>query len=459
MQGLDDIPWNTLHHAYGTAEDVPELLRQLQTADPDVRNEDSPLWQLFGNIWHQGTVYEATSYAVPFLISLAADPATPDRAGILGLLAAIAQGNSYLAVHEVFLRQQPVEKIGIPGTDEFERKKAQELAWVAAAHSAVAEGYEKIAELACDQSDVSYAAANVLASLRVRAAETNQLLLHLLERERRNLYRAGVLLLIGEHGHDSGEVRRVVRVSASADSITERRAAAMVAARLCHDFPSELHAAVVDAICDEDLESHFDGLPWDASEQIDQGALFRAESSAVEQAVDRLLASTESGAARQESYYTLCRLLFASDCDFDAAWLKTRQQRTLNAIVRAMDVQGLAFRTPFSCYGLPDSRRSLRRMAAGSDSNLQVDETLPVIGAPDNPARPLAIWGLKPGDRLHSRYFGLGRVVSVTGRHYDLEVVIDFDEEGRKTLGLIDSPFTYLFDTVRYLFRRLTGRT
>lgn len=60
MQGLDDIPWSTLHHAYGTAEDVPELLRQLQTADPDVRNEDSPLWQLFGNIWHQGTVYEAT---------------------------------------------------------------------------------------------------------------------------------------------------------------------------------------------------------------------------------------------------------------------------------------------------------------------------------------------------------------------------------------------------------------
>lgn len=29
MQGLDDIPWSTLHYAYGTAEDVPELLRRL----------------------------------------------------------------------------------------------------------------------------------------------------------------------------------------------------------------------------------------------------------------------------------------------------------------------------------------------------------------------------------------------------------------------------------------------
>lgn len=393
------------------------------------------------------------------MISLAADPATPDRVRILGLLAAIAQGNSYLAVHEEFLRQQPVEKLGIPGTDEFEGKKAQELVWVAAAHSAVAERYEVFAELACDQSDVSYAVANVLASLRVRAAETSHLFSQMLERESRSLYRAGILLLIGEHGHDSSEIRHVVQRSASVDSVAERRAAAIAAARLHHDPSPELHAAVVDAICDEDLDGHFEGLPWDPSDRIDQEALLGKESDAVEDAVERLLASTESGTARQESYYTLCRLLFASDRAFDSAWLKERQQRTLNAIVRAMDIQGLTFQTPFSCYGLPDSRRELRSMAAGCHAKAQVDESLPVVGAPDNPARPLAIWGLKPGDRLHSRYFGLGRVITVTPRHYDLEVVIDFDEEGRKTLGLIDSPFTYLIDKVRYFLRRLTGRS
>ena len=74
MHGLDEIPWHTLHHAYGTAEDVPQLLRQLQTAEPDADNEDSPLWHLYGNIWHQGTVYEATSHAVPFLIQLVEVP-------------------------------------------------------------------------------------------------------------------------------------------------------------------------------------------------------------------------------------------------------------------------------------------------------------------------------------------------------------------------------------------------
>ena len=72
MDRLDSIPWKDLKHAYGSAEDVPDLLRSLRAASPDnAYDEGSPLWCLFGNIWHQGTIYEATSYAVPFLLELA----------------------------------------------------------------------------------------------------------------------------------------------------------------------------------------------------------------------------------------------------------------------------------------------------------------------------------------------------------------------------------------------------
>src|SRR6516162_7773615 len=95
LDHLGDIPWNRLTHAYGPAGDVPDLLRRLRTAPPEMTGEQSPLWHLFGNIWHQGTVYEATAYAVPFLIELAACPVVSDRLGILGLLAAIATGSSY----------------------------------------------------------------------------------------------------------------------------------------------------------------------------------------------------------------------------------------------------------------------------------------------------------------------------------------------------------------------------
>ena len=50
-----------LHHAYGPAEDVPNQLRALISHDEKQRDE--ALYALHGNIWHQGTIYEATSHA------------------------------------------------------------------------------------------------------------------------------------------------------------------------------------------------------------------------------------------------------------------------------------------------------------------------------------------------------------------------------------------------------------
>ena len=456
MHGLDSIPWHTLHHAYGTAEDVPELLRQLQTANPDATNEDSPLWQLFGNIWHQGTVYEATSYTVPFLIQLVEDPATPDRVGILGLLAAIAHGASYLDVHEDFLKKYLVKKV--PGTEEFNRKKERELAWVASAHSAVADGYEVYTALLDSRSQIAYAAANVLACLRVRAAETSELLLDMLQKEPRSHYRAGLLLLIGEHVHDSAEIASAVNTAAAAELLEERRAAAIAASRKKAQISSQLREALIDAICDEDLDRHFEGLPWDASDNIDRNALFIRDPAASEAAIDRLLATAEAGRAGEESYYTLCRLLFGTDVGFEPNGLSMVQQRTIDAIIQAIDDRGLSFRTPLSCFGLPDSRRQLRQLAAGRPIDSKVDERLPLIGDPAHPAKPVAVGRLKPGDRIHSRYFGLGTVIEVTPRDYDIELVLDFDEEGRTTLGIDDSPSRYIADLVGYFFGRLLGR-
>ncbi|MGX7671649.1 hypothetical protein [Plantactinospora sp. DSM 117369] len=90
LERLDDIDWERLGHAYGTAEDVPEQLRALRSPDAAIR--EKARWQLYGNIFHQGTRYEATAYAVPFLLELLADPATAEREELVGLLAAIAVG-------------------------------------------------------------------------------------------------------------------------------------------------------------------------------------------------------------------------------------------------------------------------------------------------------------------------------------------------------------------------------
>src|SRR3954447_8244875 len=90
LDGLDAIDWAGLEHAYGPATDVPGLLRELLVADPGRR--DKTHWTLYGNIFHQGSRYAASAHAVPFLLALAADAATPGRADVLRLLGALAIG-------------------------------------------------------------------------------------------------------------------------------------------------------------------------------------------------------------------------------------------------------------------------------------------------------------------------------------------------------------------------------
>lgn len=90
LAGLDAVPWVELHDAYGSAEEVPELLRAMQRPE----DRDAALYTLHETIWHQGTVYEATAPAVPFLAGLAeADESL--MADMLALLALIAQGSIY----------------------------------------------------------------------------------------------------------------------------------------------------------------------------------------------------------------------------------------------------------------------------------------------------------------------------------------------------------------------------
>lgn len=126
LAGLHDVPWSELEHAYGKASDVPALLEEL-TRGPEER--EHALHELYGSIWHQGTVYEATAHAVPFLAALAGQDPSLARAELLELLGSIATGSSYLDVHGHLLRD------GL--SDDDRRQMTEELAHVAAARRAV----------------------------------------------------------------------------------------------------------------------------------------------------------------------------------------------------------------------------------------------------------------------------------------------------------------------------------
>ena len=108
LDELDRVDWSQLEHCYGKgvvslgvagdvslaiAGDVSRSLAALR-ADPSLAITDG----LYSNICHQGTVYRATAFAVPFIAAVAAGD-VPDgiRVPLLALLGDISIGGSYVA--------------------------------------------------------------------------------------------------------------------------------------------------------------------------------------------------------------------------------------------------------------------------------------------------------------------------------------------------------------------------
>lgn len=96
FSGLDAVDWATLSQAYGPAVAVPDLLRGRCSSDATQRSE--ALEELWGTIWHQGTVYDCTPVVVPFLVEVvqAADVDHRTRAEVALLLAEIASAASFV---------------------------------------------------------------------------------------------------------------------------------------------------------------------------------------------------------------------------------------------------------------------------------------------------------------------------------------------------------------------------
>jgi hypothetical protein len=88
--GLAVIHWSGLRHNYGTADDIPSLLRGCASADLKVaaRAHD----ELDNFLYHQGGwVCPAASAALPFLVRLAADPGVLVRPAVVETVALLAR--------------------------------------------------------------------------------------------------------------------------------------------------------------------------------------------------------------------------------------------------------------------------------------------------------------------------------------------------------------------------------
>ena len=90
MLSLDSDRWNTLTHAYGTAADIPRLLRSA-AADPSPTSsyKSEPWFSLWSALLHQGSVADAAYAAVPHLLRIAAESRHPYAWDCLALPAAV----------------------------------------------------------------------------------------------------------------------------------------------------------------------------------------------------------------------------------------------------------------------------------------------------------------------------------------------------------------------------------
>jgi hypothetical protein len=207
--------------------------------------EQSPLWHLCGNIWHQ---------------ELAAHPLVGNRLRILQLLAAIATGRWYRDVHGNRLNEP-----------NFAERRALVLRWVEEAHEAVARGVVSFLAMTWEETDVRLAAAHVYGVLSGYREVVCVRLPSMVNAETRYPQRAGLLLFLGLAGDRSKPILTVLTNVLSGDDLVQRRGATLALAYLKPGLLPELaRAAILDAIAADDLADSFRGLPWDVTAEADR---------------------------------------------------------------------------------------------------------------------------------------------------------------------------------------------
>ena len=252
LERLQTVDWNALTHAYGAAADVPDLLRAL--ADPDRQIRKDAYWELYGNIFHQGTRYPATAPAVPFLLELLADQSTPDRHEILLLVTHLVTGQFSVAADPVMYAG---ESDLVRGGDDYP-------AILRDVYRAAEVGLPIYLDLVqhAETAAVRGAAAFLLACLWTHAGVVVPLLRRQLAHETSAPGRASLAFALGRLQGATGPDPELVRLHAADPAPVVRLLAAVGLARAAGP---DVSPAVVDtliaAVEDPDSVPGYDDLP------------------------------------------------------------------------------------------------------------------------------------------------------------------------------------------------------
>jgi HEAT repeats len=240
LEGMDQIHWAELGHAYGAATDVPQWLRALRSPDPEVREWARDYW----NIVHSGTRYTATAPAVPFLVELALAPDTPARHWLVELLtyAAIGYDAASLPDGIVEVSSDQLARTTLAPDPETDDPGTDYPGWALAAYQAVQAAVPSLLGV-LDDDDVRLRRATVhlLAWFPRWAPDSLPLLRARLGAEPDPDAKATMVVAVGLLAGGRGETGDSLRLEAllgDADAVV-RWAAAVALARLFPQAPPE----------------------------------------------------------------------------------------------------------------------------------------------------------------------------------------------------------------------------
>lgn len=371
LENLEKIDWSQLGHAYGPADDVPDLLRSLASSDEDERS--NAIHDLYGNIWHQGTVYRATAYAVPFLLELLESPEVSGKDEILVLLAHLARGTSYHDVHQHMSHHKEEAK-----EQDWQDKIKKELGWVNDVKAAVKAGENLYLGLLND-ADVQLrdAAAYALASLGT-SAKLAEAVWKRLEKEKEECVQVSLVLAFGLLAdRTEGNTGSLLAILIGSPSKSVKLASALSLIELSPaEQSSESIAVLVEAIRSEEDFDGFNESIWgkvDGAELLVLNHVMQLEGNAARatESALTLAMATHPPAEAVRLAEMLLRLAFGNSGQRDKTFasLDERQQRIVKLIAICPTLwaekignsgkSGARISSELRSFGLPDQHSRL----------------------------------------------------------------------------------------------------
>ncbi|MEV6684520.1 HEAT repeat domain-containing protein [Streptomyces sp. NPDC051130] len=224
--GLSTVDWAALEHNYGSAADVPDVLRRC--AGPDVGDAEEASSELFNLLFHQGGwICSAATAALPFLLDLASQAQVPSRREVLELVSMLAAEAGQVADRFLDPGWRPTWEDALP---------------------------KLLALLSDPEPAVRCATADVIGSCESPGALVLPALVHAWEREDHPATRLELILAIGQAairepvGADAAAALNAVRRLLGSSSPQLRLAALHALATNEPDLPAQLLDVMLSAL-------------------------------------------------------------------------------------------------------------------------------------------------------------------------------------------------------------------